>query len=97
MIVSDSVFIHSPPLIILIEIDTREFSPLIQNLEQSNIFRSETISYVEASLSGKADPELSQISTNPLITCFKPIAEAVLGVYDSRKRPCYSASVIWLT
>ena len=65
-------------------VDTQEFSNLSQDFEGTNTLHRETNEYVEASLGGKSDFELSQISTNPIVASFKPIAEAVTKEYSSR-------------
>lgn len=75
----------------------QEFSNLSQDLEMSNAFRRETIAYVEASLKRKTELELSQISTNPIITSFKPVAEAVTKAYSSRECTRFRLSLAYLT
>ncbi|KAI0144564.1 terpenoid synthase [Xylariaceae sp. FL1272] len=63
------------------EFDSHEFSTMIRDEDAAKRFRQETISYIEASLSQNGECDLSDISTNPLITSFERIAQAVLRVY----------------
>ncbi|KAI0380854.1 terpenoid synthase [Hypomontagnella monticulosa] len=65
------------------EIDSQEYSSMMQDADKSREFRSETIAYIQASLSPNKIPKPSEISTNPLITGFNRIAEAVVDTYDA--------------
>ncbi|KAJ2988598.1 hypothetical protein NUW58_g3885 [Xylaria curta] len=65
------------------EFDSHEFSSMIHDGEAAKRFRQETVSYVEASLSQDKRRYLSEISTNPLITSFDRIAQAVLKSYNT--------------
>ncbi|KAI0549736.1 terpenoid synthase [Xylaria curta] len=67
------------------ELDSPEFSSMIYDEASSTKFREETISYIEASLSQQKDCDLVQISTNPLIVNFNPIAQAVLRDYSANQ------------
>jgi hypothetical protein len=59
------------------ESDSVEFSDLINDFEKSCAFRRETMAYIEASLQKNRTVDLSTISTNPVVTNFRPVGEAI--------------------
>lgn len=59
----------------------------MSNFDKGSSFRRETISYLRESLSKTTGSDLSRISTNPIITCFKPVAEAISKSYSDRGFP----------
>ncbi|KAI0544235.1 terpenoid synthase [Xylaria curta] len=61
------------------EIDAKEFSSIAADHAAAANFRSDTIAYIKASLSGAS---VSGISTNPIITSFKPVGDAIVEYYD---------------
>lgn len=65
------------------ELDSQEFSSMAQDANKSRQFRSETVAYIEASLSGASEHKLSQISANPIIVSFNRIAQAVRLRYNT--------------
>ncbi|KAH9998546.1 terpenoid synthase [Xylariaceae sp. FL0662B] len=67
------------------EIDSHEFSHMINDPNAASRFRERTISYLQASLSRSPESKLSDISTNPIITCFKPVAEEILRSYNENQ------------
>ncbi|KAH7311393.1 isoprenoid synthase domain-containing protein [Stachybotrys elegans] len=68
------------------EIDSTEFSTLISDIELSTNYREETLRFIEASLGGMGDMELSRISSNPLITSFAPIGKGMWENASERHR-----------
>lgn len=70
----------------MLETDSHEFSTMINDYEKSSAFRKETIRYIQAVLTKSDDIPLSHISTNPIITNFEHVAEAILKRYSQSKR-----------
>ncbi|KAI1380799.1 isoprenoid synthase domain-containing protein [Hypoxylon crocopeplum] len=67
------------------ETDSNEFSTIIDNWSKASSFRQRTIDYVRESLSGKSELELSKISTDPIITSFRPVGEAISRSCNGRQ------------
>ncbi|KAI6781733.1 Microbial Terpene synthase-like protein [Emericellopsis cladophorae] len=59
------------------ESDSVEFSDLINDFERSCAFRRETMAYIEASMQKNRTFDLSTISTNPVVTNFRPVGETI--------------------
>ncbi|KAI1097855.1 isoprenoid synthase domain-containing protein [Jackrogersella minutella] len=60
------------------ETDSHEYSPLIYDFEEACAFRRETMQYLQETLSRQSTPSsLERISSNPIITNFRPVGEAV--------------------
>ena len=69
------------------ETDSLEFSPLINDFEAACAFRRETMAYIEATLQKERTVDLDSISTNRIITNFKPVGEAIAKNCNQRKHP----------
>lgn len=67
------------------ETDSLEFSPLINDFEKSCTFRRETMAYIEATLQKERTVDLDSISTNRVITNFKPVGEAIAKHCNQRE------------
>ncbi|KAI1774249.1 isoprenoid synthase domain-containing protein [Hypoxylon cercidicola] len=65
------------------ETDSHEFSSIFDNFEQSCDFRKETLAYLRASLSQQRAAEPSQVSNNPIIANFQPVADAITKSYTN--------------
>ncbi|XXH02823.1 hypothetical protein Hte_009210 [Hypoxylon texense] len=59
------------------EVDSLEFSPMIQDFSEASAFRLETATYLRESLSRDQCSKAPRMSSNPLITCFGPVGEAI--------------------
>ncbi|KAJ2973686.1 hypothetical protein NUW58_g8876 [Xylaria curta] len=64
---------------LFLEIDTKQYSPMATNDE------AVADSYLKANLSGVPGTDLSDISTNSIIACFKPAGNAIVEFYDEGK------------
>lgn len=71
-----------------------EFSSLINDFDRASSFRAETLAYIEAGLSPARHGELDGISSNPLITSFRPIGEAISKCCNRRR---YSPGLVPLS
>ncbi|KAH8662917.1 isoprenoid synthase domain-containing protein [Tricladium varicosporioides] len=58
------------------EMDSLEFSSIVADPKQAKVFRTATIEYIRACLDGD-DIQAAKISSNPIITSFKPVGDAV--------------------
>ena len=58
------------------EIDSLEYSSIASSLKKGQSFRKETLHYIRASLKGD-DAAARAASSHPMITCFKPVGDAV--------------------
>ncbi|RWA07763.1 hypothetical protein EKO27_g7331 [Xylaria grammica] len=67
------------------ETDSIEYSNLTNDFEGASAFRQETLAYIEASLSPNSQANLPLISTNPLITKFGEVGEALSRSYTERQ------------
>jgi len=67
------------------ESDSVEFSDLINDFERSCAFRRETMAYIEASMQKNRTVDLSTISTNPVVTNFRPVGEAIATHCNDRQ------------
>ncbi|KAI1443440.1 terpenoid synthase [Annulohypoxylon stygium] len=67
------------------ETDSPEFSTIVNDWDQASTFRQRTIDYVQQCLSGSSESKLSEISTNPIITGFKPVGQAMLKICNDRQ------------
>ncbi|KAL7623302.1 hypothetical protein AAE478_006983 [Parahypoxylon ruwenzoriense] len=67
------------------ETDSPEFSTIINDWDKASIFRDKTILYLQESLSGSSGSKLSDITTNPIVTSFGPVGEAVSKSCDDRQ------------
>ncbi|KAI1505048.1 isoprenoid synthase domain-containing protein [Biscogniauxia marginata] len=67
------------------ETDSTEFSSLINDFDKASAFRKETAAYLKANLSRNNSSDLSEISTNRMITFFKPIGDAFLESSNDRQ------------
>ena len=69
------------------ETDSLEFASLINDFDAACAFRRETMAYIEASLQKERTVDLDSISTNRVITNFKPVGEAIAKNCNQRKNP----------
>lgn len=76
------------------ETDSPEFSTIVNDWDQASTFRQRTIDYVQQCLSGSSESKLSEISTNPIITGFKPVGQAMLKICNDREIPLFPTG--WL-
>ncbi|KAG9252051.1 isoprenoid synthase domain-containing protein [Emericellopsis atlantica] len=67
------------------ESDSVEFSDLINDFERSCAFRRETMAYIEASMQKNRTVDLSSISTNSVVTNFRPVGEAIATHCNDRQ------------
>ncbi|KAI1462518.1 terpenoid synthase [Annulohypoxylon moriforme] len=67
------------------ETDSHEFSMIIGDWGKASAFRQRTIDYVQQSLSGSSELKLSSISTDPIISGFKPVGHAISSSCDERQ------------
>ncbi|KAI0885574.1 terpenoid synthase [Annulohypoxylon maeteangense] len=67
------------------EIDSHEFSTIIKDSENASTFRQKTMDYVQQSLSGSSESQLSSISTDTIITGFKPVGQAISKSCNDRQ------------
>ncbi|KAI0169404.1 isoprenoid synthase domain-containing protein [Hypoxylon sp. FL1284] len=67
------------------EVDSLEFSSMIQDFSRASTFRSETVTYLQQSLSRDRRAEASKASSNPVITCFGPVGEAISVCCNDRQ------------
>ncbi|KAI0892300.1 terpenoid synthase [Annulohypoxylon nitens] len=67
------------------ETDSLEFSTIVNDWDQASTFRQRTIDYVQQCLSGSSESKLSEISTDPIITGFKPVGQAMLKTCNDRE------------
>ncbi|KAH9885948.1 terpenoid synthase [Xylariomycetidae sp. FL2044] len=77
------------------EIDAQEFSSIGGDYDIASRFQVETIAYIKASLAGASGAELSKISSHPVITCFKPVAEAIIKAYDDEHIQGFLDEMLW--
>ncbi|KAI0097134.1 terpenoid synthase [Daldinia grandis] len=68
-----------------LETDSLEFSDVSNDANAAAEFRHETTTYLQGTLSGKSEIDLSHISTNPIVTSFRPIGEAILESCNTRQ------------
>ncbi|KAK8115749.1 hypothetical protein PG984_012251 [Apiospora sp. TS-2023a] len=71
------------------ETDSDEFSSLIEDFNAASVFRQRTLQYLQSTLSkGHTSSSLAEISTNPIITCFRSVGETISKSYndDQTKR-----------
>ncbi|RYC56222.1 hypothetical protein CHU98_g9982 [Xylaria longipes] len=64
------------------EIDAKEFSSIAADYDAAASFRAQTVAYLKASLSAVPGTDLSSVSTNPIITSFKPVGNAIVKSCD---------------
>ncbi|KAI0383154.1 terpenoid synthase [Hypomontagnella monticulosa] len=67
------------------ETDSIEYSTVIHDWDTASAFRQETVEYLRQSLSKDPNPNLSEISTDPIITFFRPIGEAFARASNDRQ------------
>jgi len=67
------------------ETDSLEFASLINDFDAACAFRRETMAYIEASLQKERTVDLDSISTNRVITNFKPVGEAIAKNCNQRQ------------
>ncbi|KAI0143932.1 terpenoid synthase [Hypoxylon sp. NC0597] len=67
------------------EMDSLELSTVINDWDKASIFRQKTVDYIRQSLSRDLELELSNISTDPLISLFKPVGEAISKSCNDRQ------------
>ncbi|KAI1211726.1 terpenoid synthase [Annulohypoxylon truncatum] len=77
------------------ETDSHEFSALVNDWGEASAFRQKTIDYVQQSLSGSSDSKLSDISTDPIITGFKPVGQAISRSCDDRQLSTFLDEMIF--
>lgn len=66
------------------EMDSLEFSSIAADPTQAKLFRTATIEYIRACLDGD-DIQAAKISSDPIITSFKPVGDAVVSSYTNGK------------
>ncbi|KAI2605765.1 terpenoid synthase [Hypoxylon fragiforme] len=69
------------------ETDSLEFSTISDDWNRASTFRQRTVDYLRESLSGASQMSLSEITTDPLIAGFKPVAEAISRACNDRTIP----------
>ncbi|KAI1348232.1 terpenoid synthase [Xylaria sp. FL0043] len=67
------------------EIDSSEFSSLIDDFDSASKFRQETIEFLRSSLSTQLPPDSSTLCDNPIIKGFKPVGDALKASYNERQ------------
>ncbi|KAI1275976.1 terpenoid synthase [Xylaria sp. FL0933] len=67
------------------EMDSSEFSSLIDDFDSASKFRQETIEFLRSSLSKQLPPDLSVLTDNPIIKGFKPVGDALKASYNERQ------------
>ncbi|KAI0543192.1 terpenoid synthase [Xylaria digitata] len=67
------------------ELDSTEFSSLIDDFESASEFRKETTKFIRASLSRNQSCDSSTLTDNRIITCFKPVGDAISAAYNERQ------------
>ncbi|KAI2473190.1 terpenoid synthase [Annulohypoxylon bovei var. microspora] len=67
------------------ETDSHEFSTIVNDWREASAFRQRTMDYIQQSLSGSSESKLSDISTDPIITSFKPVGQAISRSCDDRQ------------
>ncbi|KAI1104702.1 terpenoid synthase [Jackrogersella minutella] len=67
------------------ETDSPEYSTIVNDWDECSTFRQKTMDYLQESLSGNSQSNLSAISTNPIITAFRPVGEAISKSCDNRQ------------
>ncbi|KAF2964683.1 hypothetical protein GQX73_g8904 [Xylaria multiplex] len=67
------------------ELDSTEFSSLIDDFKSASEFRKETIKFIRASLSRNQSSDNLMLTNNRIITCFKPVGDAITAAYNDRQ------------
>ncbi|KAI0405461.1 terpenoid synthase [Xylaria palmicola] len=67
------------------EIDSSEFSSLIEDFKSASEFRQETLKFLELSLSKERPEDISTLTNSRIIKCFKPVGDALAVHYNERQ------------
>ncbi|KAI1092618.1 terpenoid synthase [Rostrohypoxylon terebratum] len=77
------------------ETDSTEFSTISSDWGEASTFRQRTIDYIQQCLSGSSESKLSETSTDPIITGFKPVGQAMLKSCNERQLNTFLNEVIF--